>query len=57
MEPTNEQSAARGKKDKPGEGKGRLLTKADVDARNKRWEGIPLDQPLKVEDAQRMLSK
>ena len=39
--------------------KSRILTQADVDAENKRWadSGIPLDQPLKVEDALRMISR
>ena len=39
--------------------KSRMLTQADVDAENKRWHdsGIPLDQPLKVEDALRMISR
>ena len=31
-----------------------MLTKEDIRRLDKRWEGIPLDQPLKVEDAQRV---
>lgn len=31
-----------------------MLTKEDIRRLDKRWEGIPLDQPLKVEDARRV---
>ena len=31
-----------------------MLTKEDIQRLDKRWEGIPLDQPLKVEDARRV---
>lgn len=31
-----------------------MLTKEDIQRLDKRWEGIPLDQPLKVEDARRI---
>ena len=31
-----------------------MLTKEDIRRLDKRWEGIPLDQPLKVEDARRI---
>ncbi len=31
-----------------------MLTKEDIQKLDKRWEGIPLDQPLKVEDARRI---
>ena len=31
-----------------------MLTKEDIRRLDKRWEGVPMDQPLKVEDAQRV---
>ena len=31
-----------------------MLTKEDIRRLDKRWEGIPLDQPLKVEDARQV---
>ena len=31
-----------------------MLTEKDIRRLDKRWEGIPLDQPLKVEDARRV---
>ena len=31
-----------------------MLTKEDIRRLDRRWEGIPLDQPLKVEDARRI---
>ena len=31
-----------------------MLTKEDIRRLDRRWEGIPLDQPLKVEDARRV---
>ncbi len=31
-----------------------MLTKEDIRRLDKRWEGIPPDQPLKVEDARRV---
>ncbi len=30
------------------------LTKEDIRKLDERWEGVPMDQPLKVEDAQRV---
>ena len=31
-----------------------MLTEKDIRRLDERWEGIPLDQPLKVEDARRV---
>lgn len=31
-----------------------MLTKEDIRRLDERWEGVPMDQPLKVEDAQRV---
>ena len=31
-----------------------MLTEKDIRRLDKRWEGIPLNQPLKVEDARRV---
>ena len=30
------------------------LKKEDIRKLDERWEGVPMDQPLKVEDAQRV---
>ena len=30
------------------------LTKEDIRRLDERWEGVPMDQPLKVEDAERV---
>ena len=35
--------------------KKRFLTKADIDAVNKRWDGIRQDQPLTMELAKRVM--
>ena len=35
--------------------KKKFLTQADVDAVNKRWEGIPQNQPLTLELARRVM--
>ena len=31
-----------------------MLTKEDIRRLDERWEGVPMDQPLKVEDARRI---
>jgi len=31
-----------------------MLTKEDIRRLDERWEGVPMDQPLKVEDAERV---
>ena len=31
-----------------------MLTKEDIRRLDERWKGVPMDQPLKVEDAQRV---
>jgi len=31
-----------------------MLTKDDIRRLDERWEGVPMDKPLKVEDAQRV---
>ena len=33
------------------------LTKEDIRRLDERWKGVPMDQPLKVEDAQRVYAK